>query len=116
VDGVALKQAVNAWATAPETEKAARFAGAESVRWLEWGTRSYANFTLALAILSAAVVVRRAPLPRPIAYVMGLAALTYVLQGWLAGAAVFSPAHTLAIVAAEALNAVWMAWLLMVAF
>jgi hypothetical protein len=35
VDGVALKQAVNAWASAPDTEKAARFASAEAIRWLE---------------------------------------------------------------------------------
>jgi len=41
VDGVALKQAVDAWASAPEVEKAARFASAEAIRWLEWGVRSY---------------------------------------------------------------------------
>src|SRR3954451_5529154 len=41
VDGVALKQAVDAWVNAPEAEKAARFASAEAIRWLEWGTRSY---------------------------------------------------------------------------
>jgi hypothetical protein len=35
VDGVALKQAVNAWVDAPEAEKAARFAAAEAMRWLE---------------------------------------------------------------------------------
>src|SRR3954454_15723600 len=43
VDGVALKQAVTAWAGAPDAEKAARFAGAEAIRWLEWGMRSYHN-------------------------------------------------------------------------
>jgi hypothetical protein len=32
VDGVALKQAVNAWASAPAAEKAARFASAEAIR------------------------------------------------------------------------------------
>src|SRR5690606_40463453 len=36
VDGVALKQAVNAWASAPAAEKPARFAGAEAIRWIEW--------------------------------------------------------------------------------
>ena len=41
VDGVALKQAVNAWASAPVAEKAARFASAEAIRWIEWGARSY---------------------------------------------------------------------------
>src|SRR5262245_43245456 len=49
VDGVALKQAVDAWASAPDAEKAARFASAETIRWLEWGTRSYQNFGLGLA-------------------------------------------------------------------
>ena len=79
VDGVALKQAVNAWASAPEAEKAARFASAEAIRWLEWGTRSYANFTLGLALLLFAVAeVRTAWIPRPIAYLMGLAGLAYV--------------------------------------
>ena len=37
VDGVALKQAVNAWASAPDAEKAARLASAEAIRWIEWG-------------------------------------------------------------------------------
>lgn len=35
VDGVTLKQTVDAWASAPPAEQAARFASAESVRWLE---------------------------------------------------------------------------------
>ena len=37
VDGVALKQAVDAWASAPAAEKPTRFANAEAIRWLEWG-------------------------------------------------------------------------------
>ena len=115
VDGVALKQAVNAWISAPDAEKAARFATAETMRWLEWGTRSYEDFTLGLAILAAAIVVRRALLTRPIADVMGLAGLTYLLQGWFAGVEGFSPTHTLGIVAAEVLNTVWMTSLLVVA-
>ena len=41
VDGVALKQAVNAWVSAPDAEKAARFASAEAIRWIECGARSY---------------------------------------------------------------------------
>jgi hypothetical protein len=116
VDGVALKQAVNAWANAPEAEKAARFASAETMRWLEWGTRSYANFTLGLAVLLAGALVGKALLPRAITYVTGLAAVAYLVQGWLSGVEGFSTAHTFAIVAAEVLNAVWMTWLLVVAW
>ena len=42
VDGVAFKQAVDAWASAPAAEKAARFATAEAIRWLEWGVAPFA--------------------------------------------------------------------------
>src|ERR1051326_7513923 len=84
VDGVALKQAVNAWASAPESEKAARFATAEAIRWLEWGMRSYQNFALGLAVLLfAAAVVRTDWVPRPIAYLIGLSGITYLVQGWV---------------------------------
>jgi hypothetical protein len=40
-----------AWTNAPDAEKAARFASAEAVRWVEWGMRSYHNFALGLALL-----------------------------------------------------------------
>jgi len=116
VDGVALKQAVNAWATAPEAEKATRFASAETMRWLEWGTRSYENFTIALAVLLAAAVVLRAKISRPIAFAIGLAGITYVVQGWTAGGEGFSSPDTIAIVLSEVLNAVWMIWLLVAAW
>jgi len=116
VDGVALKQAVNAWASAPEAEKAARFAVAEGMRWLEWGTRSYEDFTLGLAVLLFAIaIVRTALVPRPIPYLMGLSGLTYWVQGWAAGIEGFSQTQSIAIVLAEVLNAAWMVWLLVVA-
>ena len=41
VDGVALKQATDAWASAPASEQAARFASAQAIQWLELGTKSY---------------------------------------------------------------------------
>jgi hypothetical protein len=107
---------VDAWVDAPEAEKAARFAAAEAMRWLEWGARSYENFTLGLAVLLAAAVVLTAPIPRAIAYLLALSGLTYLVQGWLAGVEGFSPTHTIAIVLAEVLNATWMTWLLVVAW
>src|SRR5439155_17381515 len=74
VDGVALKQAVTAWAGAPDAEKVTRFASAEAIRWLEWGMRSYQNFALGLALLLfAAAVARAARLPQPIAPLMARA-------------------------------------------
>ena len=117
VDGVALKQAVNAWASAPEGEKAARFASAEAIRWLEWGMRSYEDFALGLAVLLfAAAVMRTAWIPRPIACLMGLSGLTDLVQGWVAGSEGFSRTQTIAIVLAEVLNVAWMIWLLVVAW
>ncbi|HXI27651.1 MAG TPA: hypothetical protein VNG89_04495, partial [Vicinamibacterales bacterium] len=68
------------------------------------GMRSYENFALGLAVLLfAAAVVRTARMPRPIAFLMGLSGVTYLVQGWTAGSEGFSPAHTFAIVLAEVL-------------
>ena len=65
VDGVTLKQSVEAWAAASETEQeAARFADAETVRWIEWGLQSYFRVLLGLTLLllgAAAVVSRLVP-------------------------------------------------------
>ena len=113
VDGVALKQAVNAWVSAPDEEQAARFATAEAIRWLEWGVRSYQNLALGLALLLVAAAIARAPrIPRPIAPLMGLAGLAYLAQGWLVGTTGFSAAESITIVAAFVLDLVWMSWLL----
>jgi len=79
VDGVALKQAVDAWVGAPEAEGAARFAGAEAVRWLEWGVRSYQSFILGLSlILFGIVIVWTARIPKPVGYLMGVCGLAYL--------------------------------------
>ncbi|MDX8500899.1 hypothetical protein RFM99_21110 [Mesorhizobium sp. VK4C] len=113
VDGVALKQAVNAWVNAPEAERAARFATAEAIRWLEWGTRSYEAFALGLALVLLAVTVGFAEkIPRPIAYLMALSGLAYWLQGWTAGSEGFSSTHVIGIEAAEVLIVIWAGWLL----
>src|SRR5918995_3184706 len=86
VDGVANKQADVAWVNAPEAEKAARFASAEAIRWIEWGMRSYHAFALGLALLLfAAAVVRVASVPRPIAFLIALSVLVFAAQGWVVG-------------------------------
>jgi hypothetical protein len=61
VDGVTLKQAVDAWAAASGTEKATRYADAETTRWVEWGLQGYFRVLLGVAflLLGAAVVVSR---------------------------------------------------------
>jgi hypothetical protein len=117
VDGVGNKQVDDAWVSAPNAEKAARFASAEAMRWLEWGVRSYLDFALGLALLLiAAAVVGTAGIPRVIAYLMGLSGLTYLVQGWVVGSEGFSGTHTTVILVAWVLSLVWMIWLVVVAW
>jgi Domain of unknown function (DUF4386) len=64
VDGVTLKQAVDAWAAASGGEQATRYADAETVRWIEWGLQSYFRVVLGVALLligAAAIVTRLVP-------------------------------------------------------
>ena len=117
VDGIGNKLVDVAWVNAPEAEKAARFASAEAVRWIEWGLRGYQAFIMGLAMLLFAVAVMRTTwVPRPIAYLMGLTGLTYLVQGWVVGSEGFSQTMSNAIVLAEALGAAWMIWLVVIAW
>ena len=119
VDGVANKHAVDAWASAPEAEKATRFASAETMRWLEWGTSSYQTFMFALAlILLASVIVGTARVPRPIGYLMGLAAIPSLAQSWVLGTEGFAIswlAGGLSVLGLPLMLA-WSIWLLIVAW
>jgi hypothetical protein len=117
MDGVALKQAVDAWASAPDAEKAARFASAEAIRWLEWAVRSYQSFMLGLSFfLFAAAIVQTAKVPRPIGYLMALSGLAYIAQGFVLGSEGFSATNTAPQLLAYVLVLVWSIWLLIVAW
>jgi hypothetical protein len=118
VDGVALKRAVDAWASAPATEKATRFANAEVIRWLETGTRSYQEFMWGLAlVLFAITIVWTARISRPIGYLMGLSGLLNIVLGWLAGTQGLTNATRSAIFDISALpGAAWIIWLVIVAW
>jgi hypothetical protein len=117
VDGVALKQAADAWASAPAAEKATRFADAETVRWLEWGLRSYLDFVFGLAlVLMATAIVWTARIPRPVGYLMGLSGLCFVAVGWVLGTEGFAMVGVVPSDAAQALLLAWIVWLLVVAW
>jgi len=117
IDGIGNKQVDAAWVSAPASEKAARFASAESMRWLEWGARSYFDYALGIALLLVAVaVMRTAAAPQPIAYLMGLSGLAYLAQGWVVGSEGFSGTHTILILLAWVLSVAWMIWLVVVAW
>jgi hypothetical protein len=117
VDGVALKQAVDAWASAPAAEQATSFASAEAIRWLETGTRSYQEFTSGVAlVLFGAAIASTARVARPIGYLMGLSGLLLVVMSWVAGtqglgAPIRGALFELVILS----SAVWTIWLLIVA-
>ena len=57
VDGVTLKQAVDAWVAADGPERAVRLGDAEVVRWTEWGLQSYFRVTLGVALLLFGVTI-----------------------------------------------------------
>ena len=50
VDGITLKRAVDAWASAPAPEKTAAFAAAEAVRWTEIGMNGLSFFLAGLTL------------------------------------------------------------------
>ena len=79
--------------------------------------RSYHAYLLGVALVMFAVaVLRTRPVPRPIAYLMGVAGFTYLAQGWVVGTEGFSPTMSSAIALAEVLNVVWMVWLVVAAW
>jgi hypothetical protein len=82
VDGVALKETVNAWAGGSSATRAAFLPAVEAIRGVEFGLRGYVAYTTGLAvILLAGVIVSTARVPRVIGYLMGLSGLVYVAQG-----------------------------------
>jgi hypothetical protein len=50
VDGIALKRAVDAWASAPDAQQTAAFAAAEAVRWIEIAMNSFSFFLAGLTL------------------------------------------------------------------
>jgi hypothetical protein len=117
VDGIGNQQVDKAWIVAAGAEKSARFASAEAMRWLEWGVRSYQDYTLGLALLLfAAAFVRTVRLSPAIAVLMALSGLTYLVQGWVIGAEGFSATHSTLILVAYAFSLAWMVWLVVVAW
>jgi hypothetical protein len=112
VDGVALKQAVDAWVSAPAAEQATRFASAETIRWLEWGVASYQTYMLGLALMLFAItIVLTARVPRTIGYLMGLSGLTWLIVGWVLGVGGFAPIGEVPSDLAQFLLLVWIIWL-----
>lgn len=117
VDGVALKHAVDAWAAAPGSEKAIRFASAETIRWLEWAVRSYQSYMLGLSlILFGAAVALTGRISKAIGLLMALSGIAYFAQGWIIGSEGFSDANTLPTLLGIGSTLIWSVWLLLSAW
>ncbi|HWI01987.1 MAG TPA: DUF4386 family protein [Propionibacteriaceae bacterium] len=86
VDGVALRQSVDAWVAAPAAEKPGRFAAAEAVRWLEWGANAFFQILLGLTIALFGVAIARSSIvTRPLGWIGLLAGAGLVFGGLLTG-------------------------------
>jgi Domain of unknown function (DUF4386) len=86
VDGVALKQAVDAWADASGAEKAARFGDAETVRWTEWGLQSYFRLLLGLTfVLFGLAIARTGLVARWLGWIGALGGILYMTVGIAVG-------------------------------
>lgn len=113
VDGVALKHAVDAWAASPAPEKMARFASAETVRWMEWAARGYHSFVLGLAlVLYSLAIILTGRVSRALGIVMGLSGIAYFVHGWIVSDEGFSTANTIPTLLTIALFLTWSIWLL----
>ena len=119
VDGVALKQAVDAWVSAPASQQSTYFAVAQGIRGLEWGVRGYSDYLTGLSlVLFATVIVWTARIPRPIGYIMGLSGLAYIAQGYTYGTGytAISEGPVLDQETYQFFILVWALWLLIVAW
>jgi hypothetical protein len=81
VDGVTLKQAVDAWVAAPGAEKATRFADAETVRWIEWGLQASFRVLLGVAFLLVGAATVSRLVPTWLGMLLGVAGLLSVIVG-----------------------------------
>jgi hypothetical protein len=91
IDGVALKHAVDAWASAGPGEKDVAFRTAELARWLEWAATSYATLLLGTALVLLGVVVARSRvLPTWLGVLIAAPGVVNLVSGVLVGSQGFS--------------------------
>jgi hypothetical protein len=119
VDGVGLKQATDAWLSAPPEEQNAYYAVVQGIRGIEWGLRSYVDFTTGLTlVLLAVVIVATARVPRLIGVMVALSGLAYIVQGYGYGSGYLAISEHFVLNSTnyQFLMFVWSVWLLVVAW
>jgi hypothetical protein len=92
VDGIALKHAVDAWASAPEVERATAFRDARNVRFLEWATAGYAVLLQGVTFfLLGLAMMRSTAVPGWLGCLLCIAGLGDIATAVVIGAEGFSP-------------------------
>jgi hypothetical protein len=82
VDGIALKRAVDSWASAPADEKVASFRVAEGIRWIEVGINSIFHILQgSVAVIFGAAIVMSGLLHRWIGGLGILAGISTIILG-----------------------------------
>ena len=82
VDGITLKRAVDAWASAPADQETAAFAAAEAVRWTEIGMNALSNFLTGLTLLLVgAAIALGGVYPRWSGWMAAVSGVAFVYNG-----------------------------------
>jgi hypothetical protein len=82
VDGVALKRAVDAWASAPAAQKMAAFAAAEAVRWTEIAMNSFSYFLAGLTLfIFGAAIALGSVYPRWVGWIAVVSGAAFMYNG-----------------------------------
>ncbi len=125
VDGIALREAIDAWLNAPPPAQSAYFAVAEGLRVLEWGVRSFSDYLTGLSlVLFATVITLTARISRPVGYIMGLTGLGFIARGYTYGLTITTAVYSnppsineaLTIFVIDLSLLVWTIWLLISAY
>ena len=125
VDGIALREAIDAWLNAPPPAQSAYFAVAEGLRVLEWGVRSFSDYLTGLSlVIFATVITLTARISRPVGIIIGLSGLGFIARGYTYGLTITTTIYSTPPGINEALTIfvidlgllVWTIWLLISAY
>jgi len=82
VDGIALKRAVDAWASAPPDELVAAFAAAEAIRWIEIGVNSLSFSLVGLTLVLYGIALALSGVyPRWLGWLAAAAGIAHIIRG-----------------------------------
>ena len=82
VDGVALKWAVDTWASAPADQEVAAFSAAAALRWTEYSLQSFSFILLGLTFILYGVAIALGTVyPRWLGWVAGGSGVAWIVHG-----------------------------------